>query len=307
LQTARYRGQRSAWQVGATAPTPPLSAALGLSCRRNAIAGTETLGRWGLPPPYPHFPLCSAFVLLTARYCGQRNADRWGLPPPNLCVPLCSAFVLQTDRYSEQQKDAPKGGSPYSERGSDFLGFDIGRRMSRCPGKRKKNPASHQVSATSLEGGCSTRPTNLAMASHVLAGCGGRISHRSGRSGIIVQARTASPCTLGAFTLFMNGGARCGSKPAQWRCRPTYPCRKMGRPAAAHAAWSQRRGGGLSLVTGSPRDLARVRKASIARPRCVQYSFLRISIYSFLLQHDRCCRRRHQRNGRIQERSGPEM
>jgi hypothetical protein len=53
-------------------------------------------------------------------------------------------------------------------------------------------------------------------------------------------------------------------------------------------------------VTGRPRDLARVRKASSARPRCVQYSFLRMSIYSFLLQHDCCCRRRHQRHGRIQ-------
>jgi hypothetical protein len=81
----------------------------------------------------------------------------------------------------------------------------------------------------------------------------------------------------------------------------------MGRPAAAHAAWPQRRGGGLSLVTGRPRDLARVRKASSALPRRVQYSFLRMPIYSFLLQHGRCCRRRHQRHGRIQERSGPEM
>ena len=60
-------------------------------------------------------------------------------------------------------------------------------------------------------------------------------------------------------------------------------------------------------MTGRPRDLARVRKASSALPRRVQYSFLRMSIYSFLLQHGRCCRRRHQRHGRIQERSGPEM
>jgi hypothetical protein len=81
----------------------------------------------------------------------------------------------------------------------------------------------------------------------------------------------------------------------------------MGRPAAAHAAWPQRRGGGLSLVTGHPRDLARARKVSSALPRHVQYSFLRMPIYSFLLQHDRCCRRQHQRHGRIQERSGPEM
>ena len=88
---------------------------------------------------------------------------------------------------------------------------------------------------------------------------------------------------------------------------PSAVLAKMGRPAAAHAAWPQRRGGGMSLVTGRPRDLARVRKASSALPRRVQYYFLRMSIYSFLLQHDRCCRRRHQRHGRIQERSGPEM
>ena len=81
----------------------------------------------------------------------------------------------------------------------------------------------------------------------------------------------------------------------------------MGRPAAANAAWPQRRGGGLSLVTGRPRDLTRVRKVLSALPRRVQYSFLRMSIYSFLLQHDRCCRRRRQRHGRIKERSGPEM
>jgi hypothetical protein len=43
LQTARYRGQRSAWQVGAANPTPPLSAALGLSFRRLATACNETL------------------------------------------------------------------------------------------------------------------------------------------------------------------------------------------------------------------------------------------------------------------------
>jgi hypothetical protein len=73
FQTARYRGQRSAWQVWAAAPTPrfplrsacladgslpratkrlagvgcrphtPLSAALGLSCKRLATAGSEAL------------------------------------------------------------------------------------------------------------------------------------------------------------------------------------------------------------------------------------------------------------------------
>ena len=49
LQTARYRGPLGAWQVGAAAPAPPLSAALGLSCRRLATAGNEALGRWGKP------------------------------------------------------------------------------------------------------------------------------------------------------------------------------------------------------------------------------------------------------------------
>jgi hypothetical protein len=33
-----------------------------------------------------------------------------------------------------------------------------------------------------------------------------------------------------------------------------------------HAAWPQWHGGGLSLVTRRPRGLARVRKASCARP-----------------------------------------
>ena len=38
---------------------------------------------------------------------------------------------------------------------------------------------------------------------------------------------------------------------------------------SAHAAWLQRRGGGLSLVTGRPRDLARVRNLQVrARDVC---------------------------------------
>jgi hypothetical protein len=43
LQTARYRGQRNAGHVGAAAPHPPVSAALGLSYRRLATADNETL------------------------------------------------------------------------------------------------------------------------------------------------------------------------------------------------------------------------------------------------------------------------
>jgi hypothetical protein len=40
----------------------------------------------------------------------------------------------------------------------------------------------------------------------------------SKKKGITVQARAASPSILGAFTYFMNGDARWGSKPARWRC-----------------------------------------------------------------------------------------
>jgi hypothetical protein len=43
LQTARYHGQRGAWQVGVGALTPPLSAALGSPCGRRATAGNEVL------------------------------------------------------------------------------------------------------------------------------------------------------------------------------------------------------------------------------------------------------------------------
>jgi hypothetical protein len=59
LQAARYREQRSASQMGAAAPTPLLSALLGLSCRRLATAGNEIFRRWGLPPLTP--PLPAAF------------------------------------------------------------------------------------------------------------------------------------------------------------------------------------------------------------------------------------------------------
>jgi hypothetical protein len=47
-------------RFGAAAPSSPLSAALGLSCRRLATAGSEALGRWWPPPPRPRFPLPSA-------------------------------------------------------------------------------------------------------------------------------------------------------------------------------------------------------------------------------------------------------
>ena len=61
-------GNKTLGRRGRRPPTP-LSAALGLSCRRLATAGNEAHGRWGLLPPHPRFPLRTAFLEM-ARYCG---------------------------------------------------------------------------------------------------------------------------------------------------------------------------------------------------------------------------------------------
>jgi hypothetical protein len=49
----------------------------------------------------------------------------------------------------------------------------------------------------------------------------------STKRGIVVQARTASPSNWGAFTLFLYDDARCGSKPARWRCRVFFTKERM--------------------------------------------------------------------------------
>ena len=45
--------------------------------------------------------------------------------------------MLKSRTRNRHDKDTPKGGSVYSEQGGAPPGFDIGRRMSRCPGKQK--------------------------------------------------------------------------------------------------------------------------------------------------------------------------
>jgi hypothetical protein len=51
----------------------------------------------------------------------------------------------------------------------------------------------------------------------------------STKRGFNVQARAASPSCWEAFTLFMNGAARCGSKPVRWRCRVFFTKVRMRR------------------------------------------------------------------------------
>jgi hypothetical protein len=89
-------------QVGATAPTPPLSAALGLSLRRLAIAGNDTLGRWGLPPPHPRFPRCSACLTGGSPPRATRRLAGGGCRP-HIPAFRCARLVLQMARYRGQR------------------------------------------------------------------------------------------------------------------------------------------------------------------------------------------------------------
>jgi hypothetical protein len=96
LQAARYREKRSAWQVGAAAPTPQLSAALGLPCRRLAAAGNEL---WGLRPRFPLRSACLADGSLpraTKRLAG-------GGSRPNTPAFRCARLALQTARCRGQR------------------------------------------------------------------------------------------------------------------------------------------------------------------------------------------------------------
>jgi hypothetical protein len=123
LQTARYREKRSARQLGAAAPAPPLSAALGLSVGGLLPRATKRLvsggcprfplrwaclaggllrdrgqrGAWQveLPPPHPAFR-CARLVLQAIRYHGQRALGRWGLPPHHLRFSLRSACLAES-------------------------------------------------------------------------------------------------------------------------------------------------------------------------------------------------------------------
>jgi hypothetical protein len=121
MQTARYRGQRNALQVGAAAPTSPLSAVLGLSCRRVATTGNEALCRWGLPPPHPRFQLCSAILAggslprATKRFAG-------GGCRPHIRAFSCAWLVLQTSRYRGPRNALQVGAATFTPSLSAALG-----------------------------------------------------------------------------------------------------------------------------------------------------------------------------------------
>jgi hypothetical protein len=100
LQTVRQRGQQSAWQMGAAAPMPPLSVALGLSCRWLATAGNDALG--GYRPRTPAFR-CARLVLQAARYRGQQSAWQAGASFPHTPAFRCARLVLQAARYCGQR------------------------------------------------------------------------------------------------------------------------------------------------------------------------------------------------------------
>jgi hypothetical protein len=89
-------------QVGATAPTPPLSAALGLPFRRLAIAGSDALGRWGLPPPRPCFPLRSACLTGGSLPRATRRLAGGGCRS-HIPAFRCARLVLQMARYRGQR------------------------------------------------------------------------------------------------------------------------------------------------------------------------------------------------------------
>jgi hypothetical protein len=100
VPVAHYRGQRNTRQVEAAAPTLPLSAALGVPCRRLATAGDETLGRWGLPSPTP--PL-SAALGLSCRWlatAGNEALGRWGLH--SACLADGSLHIYEQQRPWER-------------------------------------------------------------------------------------------------------------------------------------------------------------------------------------------------------------
>jgi len=114
-------------QVGAPAPTSPLSAGLGLSCRRLATAGNEALGRWGLPPPHQTRSSCLAdgsLLRVTKRLVG-------GGCRPHISVFCCARLALQTARYRRKRSAChPARTLAHSHRGHDAASY-FSRRCAR--------------------------------------------------------------------------------------------------------------------------------------------------------------------------------
>jgi hypothetical protein len=103
LQATRYRGQRSALQVGARPHTPAFR---GVSCRRLAFSGHEALCRWGCRPHTPAFR-CRRLVLQATRYRGTRDALLVGA---GALTPPLSAACLTEGSLSRATKRLAGGG-----------------------------------------------------------------------------------------------------------------------------------------------------------------------------------------------------
>jgi hypothetical protein len=105
---------------GVAAPTSPLSAALGLSrmrlaiagnkmigrlglsCIRLATAGNEALGKWGLPSPHPRSPQRSACLAYGSLPRATKRLASGGCRP-HIPALRCARLVLQTARYHGQR------------------------------------------------------------------------------------------------------------------------------------------------------------------------------------------------------------
>ena len=130
----------------------PLSAALGLFCRRFATAGNKTLGRWGLPPPHHRFPQrpacradgtlkraknipafrCARHVLQTARCRRQRTAWQLGAAAPKPPIFRCARLVLQKTRYRGQRSAWQVGAANPTPPLSAALGLSFRRLATAC-------------------------------------------------------------------------------------------------------------------------------------------------------------------------------
>jgi hypothetical protein len=107
-------------QVPTPRPRNPSFRCARLVLQAARYAGNETIGRWGLPPPYPRFPLRSAYLSdgslpraivmlgLSCRRLATAGNEALGSLAGGGCRPhnpayRCARLVLQTDRCRNER------------------------------------------------------------------------------------------------------------------------------------------------------------------------------------------------------------